>query len=397
MVKTLSPLLVLWPALVLAAPGDLLLTIPNPEGSNQIGAALFGASLASNGNLLFVGAPGDYLGINTGSVHLFNVATGEHLLTIRNPNPGPAGPARFGAAVGFHDRNLIVGAPAGGLGSSPGPTYLFDGLTGNILLTLPPTSRNFGSALASNDHDILVGAPDDFSGLGAVYVYDATTGFRQNVLRSLRPSANSSFGSALTSLDSTIVVGAPGGTGHVFVFRDSGCYNPYPSIPDPDPTQNRLFGASITSLNGNFVVGAPPPSYFAGGAAYLYDTTGRRLLTITDDDPGIGMAFGEDVTAVGSNFLVTAPGKLLGGGDAFLFDGKSGDLLLTLPNTLGFGGSVTGIGNNIAIATPTLTLGTLQTVRIYEGYHVPEPPTLVLLAIIVACASLWCLGRLIKR
>lgn len=397
MVRTLCLYVVLLPLPALAAPGDLLFTIPNPDGPNQIGSALFGASLASNGNLLLVGAPDDYLGINAGSVHLFNVATGEHLLTVRNPSPGPSSPARFGAAVAFHDSNLVVGSPAGGLGSIPGPTYLFDGTTGHTLLTLPPTSRDFGSSLASNDHDILVGAPNDFSGLGAVYVYDATTGIQQKVLRSLRPSANSSFGSALTSLDSTIVVGAPGGTGHVFAFRDSGCYNPYPSIPDPDPTQNRLFGASITSLNGNFVVGAPPTSYFAGGAAYLYDTAGRRLLTITDDDPGIGIAFGEDVTAVGSNFLVTAPGKLFGGGDAFLFDGETGDLLLTLPNTLGFGGSVTGIGNNIAIATPTLTLGTLQTVRTYEGYHVPEPPTLVLLAIAVAGGSLWCLTRFTKR
>lgn len=397
MVRTLCLYVILLPLPALAAPGNLLFTIPNPDGPNQIGSALFGASLASNGDLLLVGAPDDYLGINAGSVHLFNVATGEHLLTIRNPDPGPAAPARFGAAVAFHDSNLVVGSPAGGLGSIPGPTYLFDGTTGHTLLTLPPTSRDFGSALASNDHDILVGAPDDFSGLGAVYVYNATTGFQQKVLRSLRPSVNSSFGSALTSLDSTVVVGAPGGTGHVFMFRDSGCYNPERYIPDPDPSASRQFGAAVTAVGQNTLVGAPPTSFFAGGAAYLYDTAGRRLLTITDDNPGIGMAFGADVTAVGSNFLVTAPGKLFGGGDAFLFDGNSGSLLLTLPHTLGFGGSVTGLGNNIAIATPTLTLGTLQTVRIYEGYHVPEPPTLVLLAIAVACGGLWCLTRFTKR
>ena len=111
------------------------------------------------------------------------------------------------------------------------------------------------------------------------------------------------------------------------------------------------------------------------------------------------MAFGEDATAVEDNFLVTAPGKLFGGGDAFLFDSETGDLLLTLPNTLGFGGTVTDVGNNIAIATPSLLLGRLQTVRIYEGYSTaPEPATLVSLATaVVCCGSFWCLTRRRQR
>lgn len=397
MSKMLTLLLILLPLPALAAPGDLLLEIPNPDGPNQIGSALFGASLASSGDYLLVGAPGASLSINSGSVHLFNIATGEHLLTVRNPESTPLAPAHFGAAIALHDRDVIVGSPAGGLGSNPGPTYLFDGQSGEQLLAISPTSRDFGSALTSNDHDILVGAPDDFAGTGAVYIYDADTGIKQKTLRNPRPSVTSNFGATLTSLDSKVVVGAPGDTSYVFMFRDSGCYNLGRSIPDPDPSASRQFGAAVTNVGQNTLVGAPPTSLFDGGAAYLFGPFGNPLLSITDDNPGIGMAFGQDITAVGDNFLVTAPGQLFGGGDAFLFDGETGDLLLTLPNTCGFDCTVTGVGNNIAIATPTLTLGTLQTIRIYEGHHVPEPTSLVLLAIFVGCGALWFLFHHRKR
>src|SRR4051812_49267223 len=70
-------------------PATLLDSLYSQSSSPQSGAAQ-GASVATNGTLAVVGCPGDDVGgDDAGVVKVYDVNSGLHLLTIRNPSPGP--------------------------------------------------------------------------------------------------------------------------------------------------------------------------------------------------------------------------------------------------------------------------------------------------------------------
>ena len=105
--------------------GDLLLAIPNPAlGVREE----FGHSVAAVGDNILVGTPGDTLfcGGRSGSVNLFDGATGALLHTIANPTP--AGGDEFGISVAGMGESILVGAwqdkPEDT--SSVGTAYLFE-------------------------------------------------------------------------------------------------------------------------------------------------------------------------------------------------------------------------------------------------------------------------------
>jgi hypothetical protein len=176
------------------------------------------------------------------------------------------------------------------------------------------------------------------------------------------------FGYSVAGVGSDgFVVGAPaddlmyGDAGVAYLYRGDGALGL--TITNADWARSALFGTAVAGLpSGRFVVGAPEDSSYpggkalgGGGRAYLYETNGSWLLTITNPTPSSGEdgdEFGSAVAAVGTNaFVVGAPRDDQGGTDsgvAHLFR-ADGTWILTVTNPTPasadhFGCAVAGVG-----------------------------------------------------
>ena len=214
--------------------GLLIRTLEDPSEGYSAAGAHFGASVANAGDVnqdgvtdIAVGAPGQ------AKVFVFDGETGTELYEIDSPIIDLI--ASFGAAIaGGQDFNrdgrpdLVVGAPLSA--GSRGAAYVFNGPTGDLLLTLKaPVVQElakFGASVyASADisgnrrADIIVGAPgqdvNGVAGAGQAYVYDGSRGRLFKTLQSANPQVNAGFGSSATSATfsgskvATPLVGAP--------------------------------------------------------------------------------------------------------------------------------------------------------------------------------------------
>ena len=124
--------------------------------------------MAAVGDNVLIGA----LGVDTpvhdaGAGFLFDGKTGEVLLTLQEPEPHDSD--WFGATVAAAGSNLLVGAPLDHVGGvEAGGAYLFDGSTGKLLQSFhqpkPQADDWFGVSLAAVGDNVLVGAFLDNTG-----------------------------------------------------------------------------------------------------------------------------------------------------------------------------------------------------------------------------------------
>ena len=113
-----------------------------------------------------------------GVVYLFDSKTGDVLRTFHNP--APAIDDNFGCAVAVVGGNVLVGAnQANANGLNVGAVYLFDGSTGMLLHTFqnptPTWWDIFGAIVTGLGNNIVIVAPfDDTTGpnAGAVYLFE---------------------------------------------------------------------------------------------------------------------------------------------------------------------------------------------------------------------------------
>ncbi len=317
-----------------------------------------------------MGSPGD---ANQGAVHVFDSTTGDFLFTITSPEP-IAG-AEFGLSIARVGGNILVSAKTADQGvGSVGRAYLFNGTTGTPLLTFlnpnPIVPGRFGVSVAAVGENVLIGAPGNnpsgITGAGSVYLFDGTTGALLLTIPNPEPEQNDNFGQSVAGVGSNIVVGVPEddpgavtAAGSVYTF-DGTTGALLLTIRNPAPA-NDNFGFSVSPIGGNILIGAPrdnPSGVQDAGSAYVFDgTTGDLLLTIPNPELGIVDEFGRSVASVDGNLLVGTPGnQLFDGrnvGSVYVFDGTTGDLILSIPNpTPGedeFGISVAGIGESILV------------------------------------------------
>src|SRR2546428_2901691 len=162
-----------------------MLTNPFPGAGDE-----FGFSVAAVAGKLVVGAPFHDGGAeDTGSVYLFDGATGEFQRTLQKPSP--AAGDFFGASIAGVGGDVLVGAPFDSqLVPNGGAAFLFDGKSGALKQTFfkptPAAGDLFGAAVAAFGTDVLIGAPLDDGGAqdaGAVYLFDGTTGALKLTLR----------------------------------------------------------------------------------------------------------------------------------------------------------------------------------------------------------------------
>ena len=217
---------------------------------------------------------------------------GDVLRIFKNPNPEGASLDWFGRSIAVSGDKVLIGTPhAYGPGQGRGgAAYLFDGNTGELLRTFWNPEQlsgndSFGSSVAVLGNNFLIGGPDC-----GVFLFDGSTG---EVLRRFQDPA-----------------GASGW-----------------------PTNQ--FGSSVAVLGEDFLVGNPGDSTlsYIGGAVHLFDpSTGELLRTFYSPDPTNHVLFGQSVARVGSNVLVGTPDgdPIQQDGIAYLFDGSTGEVLLTL-------------------------------------------------------------------
>jgi outer membrane protein assembly factor BamB len=264
------------------ATGTQLLTIPVPAPAVDFGSP----RVAGLGGDILVGGPADdTAGDSAGAVYLFDGTTGTLLRTFLNPDPDPGQPDNvldeFGAAIVGVGGNVLVGDPTNDLGGyNEGTAYLFDGATGDLLLTIAipapgtPGASRFGEQVGVIGSDLLVAS------FGAVYRLDSTTG---SVLTTY--TAPECLPARLAASGNTVLLGcfAPfivsASPLDVFMF-DATSGSLLRSFANPTPRfsvsgqADDGFGRAVALVGPDAVVGAPLDDTVAGDAGALYRFSG---------------------------------------------------------------------------------------------------------------------------
>lgn len=272
------------------ATGALIRTHNSPNAASN---GSFGWSVAGVDDLngddrgdYVVGAVNEAAGgfNGAGRVYVYSGTNGALLDTIISPNPEFEG--SFGWAVaGVPDVNpsgfptfssygdFIVGAPDENPGGSPvgnGRTYLFSGLTGNLLDTFaspnPETSGLFGRA---------VGGLPDATGDGR--------------------------GEVIVGAEGEDPGAAPAEAGRAYIFNGSTAALLYTLI-SPDQEAGGRFGTSVAGMpdhngdgRGDVIVGA---QYELDGQAHIFSGLGGSLITTLQPTGGTVAQFGISVAGV---------------------------------------------------------------------------------------------------
>ena len=227
---------------------------------------------------------------------------------------------------------------------------------------------NFGWCVATLDaRRVLIGAPaSDVGGgnSGVVYLF-ATNGTLLTTITNPVPKAGAAFGETISCLGSDLIlIGARfgGEQGAVYLFNTNAAL--LTTITNPSPASILQFGCSISPLgNDRVLIGAQgyQLSITNSEAAYLYNTNGTLLVTLTNPSPGDHL-FGHSVAAAfNDKLLVGAPHSdpnTINPGAVYIFN-TNGNLLRTLANSIpasfdNFGWSIEKFGTDRAVVTGSL-------------------------------------------
>ena len=201
-----------------ATTGEVLRTFVSPETHNRKSAG-FGHAVTFLGSVLAVSAPlGGTDPVDHGQVFLFDWESGRLERTLVSPDPQTN--EYFGWALASDAELLVVGALGrGGTHPEAGVVYLYT-KTGVFLRTLeapePGEGDHFGEAVALLPDHVIVGAPGhDAAGIdaGSVFAFDRKTGTLQSMIAN--PSETTGvadlFGLSLSGAGRDFVVGSPYG------------------------------------------------------------------------------------------------------------------------------------------------------------------------------------------
>ena len=294
----------------------VVITNPAPATDDE-----FGCSVAAVGpNQFVIGAASKTIDGNEAVGQAYLYTNGVLAATITDPNPYLLGGDYFGnsvAAVGTNQ--FVIGAcgTAYGVGHV-GRAYLYTNgvLTATIMNPAPAAEDFFGwSVAAVGTNQFVIGAYSKQIGTnveaGEAYLY--TNGVLAVTITNPAPTANRFFGCCVAGVGTNqFVIGANGGA---YLYTNGVLAV---TITNPAPASADCFGNSVAAVGPNqFVIGAWNMNLYGlslVGQAYLYDTTGTLLATITDPAPAASDEFGWSVAAVGTNqFVIGASSKTIGG------------------------------------------------------------------------------------
>jgi len=403
-----------------AAPGDLLfkLTAPDPQPGADFGEVL----AAVDGDIL-VGEPRRLnLPLDApGRAYLFDGRTGELRLTFNNPEATHLD--GFAGALAGGDGRVFISTD--GLEER---VYTFDAQSGELLQRIddpngpPPGSRSgrtgFGSGIAYGSGSLLISAPSftlgpELQNVGQSYLFAAGSSQLTHILENPEPHMNDVLGGgiSLTVFGDKVTVGSISDNsfaGRVWIYdRNSGevvftLENPRPDTPPPQNLPD-WFGWSVAANEELIVVGSDEDDSSGiegSGTVYVFDSDNGTLLhTLFSPQLEANSEFGRSVAVTSDgNVLVSAWGMSVdgieGAGRAYLFDGKTGNLLLDIPNPeprafAAFGWSVAALADRIVIGAPSSNAdGLSSTGGVYVFANIPEPSRASLTTTFLAVALL---------
>lgn len=261
----------------------------------------FGASVATSGETIVVGAPGEAsaaTGVNgdelddtapgAGAAYVFERVEGEWVQTAYLKASNAEAGDRFGFAVGIHGDTIVVGA------------------------------EREDSGDPSNEGDN--GATD----AGAAYVFDRVGGVWEQTqyLKASNVAEGYFFGANVTMNDSTLVVGSPGessiggedsGAAYIFTFVDG------------EWTQTNFYKAFNADAGSAFAGPRGDVSYGVPGSLNPCETqatTKGASLSLSGDTVIVGTPY-EDTAAVGVNGVPTN-NTIENSGAVYVFDNSEG-------------------------------------------------------------------------
>ena len=310
---------------------DLLLKLLPADGQAPTD---FGGAIAIGNGLVAVGAVEDSdRGFFSGSVSVFGATTGE-LITELYADDGEAFDL-FGTSVAIAEDVIAVGASGDSEnGLNSGSVYLFDAASGAQLSKILPadgqTGAEFGCSVAIENDILVVGAwgNDSNNGTtGSAYLFDIDTGAQLSKLQANDASSFGSFGWSVAIDDGTVAVGAlrQDGislrTGAAYLFEANSGHQLAQLLPGDGNTWNAGFGNSVDIDSGYVVVGTD-----VVGAAYIFNVTTKiQVAKITPSARGVGRdyLFGSAVTI--DDGVVVAGARFndtngTGAGSAYLYD-----------------------------------------------------------------------------
>jgi hypothetical protein len=245
----------------------------------------------------------------------------------------------YGASVATDGERLVIGAPTSSLGAElrgAGFVHRRDlggpGAWGPEAVILPPSASvwNFGRVVAIAGDVLVVGEPGEPGPdqPGTVYVYTRDGEGTWTPRRALRsdvaiPGKRDMFGFALGLEGDTLAVGAYF-TGHVYIYRrnEGGTerWGPTHKLFPPQRVVADAFAQSLALRGDLLVVGAPydPHKFGFGGAgaAYVFERqrgapeTWTQIARLAPEDamPNAQFAFGHQVAVGGPDLIaVGAP------------------------------------------------------------------------------------------
>ncbi len=314
--------------------------------------ARFGRSVATDGNLLVVGAPGE--NSNRGAVFLYTRGpadpdTGIYTWRLRYAIRRPSDPTntQFGYSVALGNGQIAIGAPGYPITTAPGAdvtgrvfryrptvagTYTAWTLSGTLAGSDSAHNSQFGSTVALEGDTIAVGAWLQ-TGSGAVYVFRENPPTTWTQVKKLTPSDTSRglFGGSVSLSGNTLAVGTlppvifPN-SGGAFVFeRNQGGTNQWGETRKlTPPTSQSGWGGSVAVKGDTLIIGSSVQNYIgtASGAAFVH----RRLeggtnawglvRQLVPTDAASGDNFGAAVAMDDSAIAVSATGSDAGATDA---------------------------------------------------------------------------------
>jgi hypothetical protein len=376
------------PIPVTAAPIELLRTIYDP---NPVVNGSFGFAMANYDRYVLVGATG------SGTVYLMNHESGATLGTYRSPDA--SGNVDFGRNLSqIGDGRFAVGDP--GMDISPhvrtGSVYIFDAATGQALHRIrnpvPGHFTYFGNSLEFTPGHLFASSNPSFGERGKVHVYDPDTGQLQNTVQGPDNTTGSwGFGLDMERYQGDLFVSAPGAfsagsqTGLVYRY-DGSTFQQEMAIAPPDPSNCRHFGWSMDTSDSLLLVGAPGTQVGGVsnvGAAYLFDaTTGTLLRSFPNPSPREFGGFGNAVALVGNFAVINLRNAFEG--QALVYNALTGDLIGTIAdpgngtrfayNGGAQNGGLLSIGDLLLVSGIGNDIGKRDSGAMYL-YSVPEPCT----------------------
>jgi len=298
-------------------------------GSNEIAGDQFGWSVASEGDLVIVGTPGDQN--NAGSVHVFRRDGLQWIEEVNLVSQDNAAGDFFGNSVSISGNIILVGAPGDDdNGSRSGSAYIFefDGTNWNQLVKLLPFDGNatdfFGGWVSvSGNNAIISSERNDELGTNAgsayIFTYDGTNWVHQVKLHPSDGEAYDSFSISVAIDANTAVIGASedddngNSSGSAYIFKFDGAFWVEDAKLVPEDSNAADFFGEAVAISGNKVIIGSYWNDQGGinaGAAYVFVDDGTQWtqeakLLASDAMPrdqfGFSVDIAGDIAIVGAN------------------------------------------------------------------------------------------------